>query len=48
LLEVSPKGRKMLEKLSIDHARELNELAPRLIRTLRQLGPPNAAVWEER
>lgn len=46
LLEVSPKGRKMLERLSIDHARELNELAPRLIRTLRLLGPRKAAALE--
>jgi DNA-binding MarR family transcriptional regulator len=37
LLEVSPRGREMLEALSIDHARELNELAPRLIRTLTTL-----------
>jgi DNA-binding MarR family transcriptional regulator len=48
LLEVSPQGRKMLEKLSIDHARELNELAPRLIRTLGQLRPRKAAALEER
>jgi DNA-binding MarR family transcriptional regulator len=37
LLEVSPKGQQMLEALSIDHARELNELAPRLIQTLTTL-----------
>ncbi len=37
LLEVSPKGRKLLEALSIDHARELNQLAPKLIRTLTAL-----------
>ena len=48
LLEVSPKGRKVLEKLSIDHARELNELAPRLIRALRQLRPRKTATLEAR
>ena len=37
LLEVSPKGKKTLQALSIDHARELNELAPRLIHTLGTL-----------
>jgi DNA-binding MarR family transcriptional regulator len=34
LLELSPKGRKKLEALSIDHEAELNDLAPKLIRTL--------------
>jgi DNA-binding MarR family transcriptional regulator len=38
LLELSPRGRKELEALSIDHARELNERAPQLIRTLTTLG----------
>jgi DNA-binding MarR family transcriptional regulator len=37
LLELSEKGRQMIEALSIDHARELNELAPQLIRTLTTL-----------
>jgi len=37
VLELSPKGRKKLEVLSIDHARELNDLAPKLIRTLTAL-----------
>jgi DNA-binding MarR family transcriptional regulator len=37
LLELSPKGQEMLEALSIDHARELNVLAPQLIRTLNTL-----------
>jgi DNA-binding MarR family transcriptional regulator len=37
LLDLSAKGRRMLEALSIDHARELNELAPQLIRTLTTL-----------
>lgn len=34
VLEVTPKGRDLLEALSIDHAHELNDLAPQLIRTL--------------
>jgi DNA-binding MarR family transcriptional regulator len=37
LLEVSAKGHKLLESLSIDHAQELNELGPQLIRTLTAL-----------
>jgi DNA-binding MarR family transcriptional regulator len=37
LLELSPKGRAKLEALSIDHARELDELAPALIRMLTSL-----------
>jgi DNA-binding MarR family transcriptional regulator len=37
LLELTPKGRRLLDSLSIDHARELNELAPQLIRTLTEL-----------
>jgi DNA-binding MarR family transcriptional regulator len=41
LLELSPKGRKLLEALSIDHARELNQLAPKLIRTLTALRSVN-------
>ena len=53
LLEVSLRGQEMLEALSIDHARELNELAPRLIRTLTTLRgvhrkPEKRATWEER
>jgi DNA-binding MarR family transcriptional regulator len=38
LLEITPKGKRLLDSLSIDHARELNELAPQLIRTLTELG----------
>jgi DNA-binding MarR family transcriptional regulator len=38
LLEVTAKGKRLLDSLSIDHARELNELAPQLIRTLTELG----------
>ncbi len=37
ILEVSPKGRRILEALSEDHARELNELAPQLIKALSAL-----------
>jgi DNA-binding MarR family transcriptional regulator len=38
LLQLTPKGKRLLDSLSIDHARELNELAPQLIRTLAELG----------
>jgi DNA-binding MarR family transcriptional regulator len=53
LLVVSPKGRKMLESLSIDHATELNELGPQLIRALGRLKPTHGnslrpAALEER
>ena len=41
LLELSPRGRKKLEALSIDHARELDEFAPTLIRTLTRLRTVN-------
>jgi DNA-binding MarR family transcriptional regulator len=37
VLELTAKGRRTLEALSDDHARELNELAPRLIKTLATL-----------
>ena len=37
VLELSPRGRKKLEGLSIDHEAELNDLAPKLIRTLTAL-----------
>jgi DNA-binding MarR family transcriptional regulator len=37
LLQLSPRGRKKLEALSIDHECELNHLAPTLIRTLTRL-----------
>jgi DNA-binding MarR family transcriptional regulator len=37
LLELTPAGRKKLEALSIDHEAELNDLAPKLIRTLTAL-----------
>jgi DNA-binding MarR family transcriptional regulator len=38
LLELTLKGKRVLDSLSIDHARELNELAPQLVRTLTELG----------
>lgn len=41
LLELSPRGHKKLEALSIDHARELDEFAPTLIRTLTRLRTVN-------
>lgn len=43
-LEVTRKGRKILDELSVDHALELNELAPQLIQTLGALsGARNGA-----
>jgi DNA-binding MarR family transcriptional regulator len=35
ILRLTRKGRQVLQKLSGDHARELNEMAPRLVRSLR-------------
>ncbi len=37
VLRVTPKGQRILNDLSEDHARELNELAPRLIRSLKRI-----------
>jgi DNA-binding MarR family transcriptional regulator len=37
LLELTPRGREKVEALSVDHARELNEFAPKLMRTLTRL-----------
>jgi DNA-binding MarR family transcriptional regulator len=37
LLELTSKGKRLLDSLSIDHARELEELAPQLIQTLTAL-----------
>lgn len=42
LLALSRKGMKQLESLAIDHARELNELCPQLLRTLARLKPASA------
>ena len=37
ILRITRKGRRVLERLSGDHARELNELAPRLIQALEHV-----------
>lgn len=42
LLKISTQGRKLLDALSLAHARELNELGPELIRTLKRLKPAAA------
>ena len=44
VLTVSPRGRKMLAALAADHERELNELAPQLIRTLNRLRRGNQKI----
>jgi DNA-binding MarR family transcriptional regulator len=41
VLELTARGRKILESLSDDHARELNELAPQLIKSLSALSASN-------
>jgi DNA-binding MarR family transcriptional regulator len=38
ILKVTSKGKRVLESLAGDHARELNELAPRLLETLKHVG----------
>jgi hypothetical protein len=40
ILKLTPKGQKILDALSEDHARELNELAPQLIEALSALSSP--------
>jgi DNA-binding MarR family transcriptional regulator len=37
ILRVTRKGKQVLDRLAGDHARELNELAPRLTRALKQI-----------
>ncbi len=37
ILRLTRKGRQVLQRLSGDHARELNEMAPRLVRALRRV-----------
>jgi DNA-binding MarR family transcriptional regulator len=37
LLNVTRKGRRIIDRLAIDHARELDEMAPRLIRALHKI-----------
>jgi DNA-binding MarR family transcriptional regulator len=48
LLRVTRKGRRALERLSEDHAREIHELAPRLLRTLEQICAHERAQSPER
>lgn len=48
ILRLTRKGRQVLQKLAGDHARELNEMAPRLVRTLRHVQlHSRASVAEE-
>ena len=37
ILRLTRKGRQVLHKLTGDHARELNEMAPRLVKTLQRV-----------
>ncbi len=37
MLRVTRKGARILSRLSVVHARELNEMAPRLVKALRQI-----------
>jgi len=46
ILRLTRKGRQVLEKLSGDHARELNEMAPRLVRALRRVQLHSHAAGE--
>ncbi len=47
LLRVTRSGRQVLRRLSDDHARELNERAPRLIAALEQIGLNTVVGTEE-
>jgi DNA-binding MarR family transcriptional regulator len=47
LLEITAKGRRILLSLSEYHARELNELAPQLIRALRHVQQLNLTSEEK-
>jgi DNA-binding MarR family transcriptional regulator len=38
ILRLTRKGKLLLDRLASDHARELNELAPRLAKTLKNIG----------
>ncbi len=40
VLKMTAEGNRLLRKLSSDHARELNELGPGLLRALTQIRPP--------
>lgn len=46
LLELTRKGEQVLDALSRDHARELNELAPRLIRTLAAIESAHGQIMD--
>lgn len=37
VLRITPKGKRILARLSGDHARELNEMAPRLVEALQRV-----------
>ena len=41
VLELTPMGEGLLQALALDHSRELNELAPQLLRTLAELQSGN-------
>jgi DNA-binding MarR family transcriptional regulator len=38
ILRVTAKGERVLRRLAVDHARELDELAPRLAKVMRRIG----------
>ena len=44
ILQVTHKGKKLLGRLTTSHARELNELGPRLAQVLKQIGVHVEAV----
>lgn len=44
ILHVTRKGRQILARLSGDHARELQEMAPRLIASLKKIQKHSAAI----
>jgi DNA-binding MarR family transcriptional regulator len=44
ILHLTPKGRQVLSRLSAEHARELNELAPRLEQALKHVRRHSHAV----
>jgi len=46
ILRLTRRGRQILQRLSGDHARELNEMAPRLVRALRRVRSHSHAVAE--
>ncbi|HEY4379123.1 MAG TPA: MarR family transcriptional regulator [Acidobacteriaceae bacterium] len=44
ILQVTAKGQRLLEHLAVDHARELDEMAPRLARALKRVNTHAAAT----